>query len=123
MSLSKTFQRWILYGFSGLLITLFLFTTFGERGILHLWRLWGEKKKLDENNFLVLKENEVLRERIHRLRNDDLYLEKIAREELGLARPGEIVYRFVSTESKKKSRSLSETPFEPPRSSEQKSPR
>jgi len=43
----------------------------------------------------------MLRDRIYRLRHDDLYLEKIAREELGLVRPGEIIYRFVSPESKK----------------------
>lgn len=120
MPLSKTHQRWIIYGFSALLIALSLSTAFGERGILHLWRLWGEKKELDEKNFLLLKENETLRDRIHRLRHDDLYLEKIAREELGLARPGEIVYRFASTESRKKGRAVSAPPSQSLPSSGQK---
>jgi cell division protein FtsB len=70
-------------------------TVFGERGIVHIWRLTEDKRKLDEANFLLQQENEALRTKIHRLRHDDLYLEKVAREELGLARPGEIVYRFA----------------------------
>jgi len=121
MSQSKKPQRLVLYISCVVLVGLSLFTTFGERGLLHLWRLWGEQKKLDEANFLLQKENEILRERIYRLRNDDLYLEKIAREDLGLARPGEIIYRFTSSESKRnRARSLSEPPSKSLRSSEQK---
>lgn len=122
MPLSKISQRGVVYAFSALLITLSLFTTFGERGVLHLSRLWGEKRKLDERNFLLQKENEILRERIYRLRHDSLYLEKIAREELGLVRPGEIVYRFAPSESKKnRNKRISELPSELPRSLGQKS--
>lgn len=121
MSQSKKPQRLVLYISCVVLVGLSLFTTFGERGLLHLWRLWGEQKKLDEANFLLQKENEILRERIYRLRNDDLYLEKIAREDLGLVRPGEIIYRFTSSESKRnRARSISEPPPESSRSSERK---
>lgn len=56
---------------------------------------------MEEKNFLLQKENELLRERIYRLRHDDLYLERIAREDLNLVRPGEIIYRFASSESKR----------------------
>lgn len=121
MSQSKKPQRLVLYISCVLLVSLSLFTTFGERGLLHLWRLWGEQKKLDEANFLLQKENEILRERIYRLRHDDLYLEKIAREDLGLVRPGEIIYRFTSSESKRnRARGISEPPPESSRSSERK---
>ena len=121
MSQSKRSQRFLLYVFCLLLVTLSLFTTLGERGLLHLWRLWGEQRELSEKNFLLQKENENLRERIYRLRHDDLYLEKIAREDLGLVRSGEIIYRFTSPESKRdRARSLSELPPELPRSSAQK---
>ncbi|TAJ83437.1 septum formation initiator family protein [bacterium] len=121
MSQSRRSQSWVIYIVCAVLVTLSLFTTLGERGLLHLWRLWGEQKKLDETNFLLQKENEILRERIYRLRHDDQYLEKIAREDLGLVRPGEIIYRFTSPESKRdRARSLSEPPSELPRSSAQK---
>ena len=123
MSLSNLSKRGIISVFTALFMTLSLFTIFGERGLLHLWRLRGEKRELEERNFLLQKENELLRERIYRLRHDNLYLEQIAREELGLVRPGEIVYRFGSSESKRnRTRSLSEPLSEPPRSSGQKSP-
>lgn len=121
MSQSRRSQSWAIYIVCVLLVTLSLFTALGERGLLHLWRLWGEQKKLDETNFLLQKENETLRERIYRLRHDDQYLEKVAREDLGLVRPGEIIYRFTSPESKRdRARSLSELPSELPRSSAQK---
>jgi len=123
MSQSSRSQRWVLYTFCAFIVTLSLFTTFGERGLLHLWRLWGERRALSETNFLLQKENELLRERIYRLRHDDLYLEKIAREDLGLVRPGEIVYRFPSAESKiDRAKALSELPSELSRSSAQKTP-
>jgi cell division protein FtsB len=89
------------YVLSALLVTLSVFTIFGERGGLHLWRLWQEKKRLEEKNFRLQMENEILRERVYRLRHDDRYLERIVREELNLVRPGEIIYRFASSESKR----------------------
>jgi cell division protein FtsB len=114
----------MLYILCLLLVSLSLFTAFGERGVVHLLRLRAEQRKLDDSNFLLQKENEVLRERIHRLRHDNLYLEKIAREDLGLVRPGEVVYRFASAESKRnRARALSDLPSESSRSSEQKARR
>lgn len=124
MPISKKSQRWVVYALLFLILTLSLFTVFGERGALHLWRLREDKRKLDENNFLLQKENERLRERTSRLRHDDLYLEKIAREELNLVRPGEIIYRFPPAESKiDRTKELSDLPSGQPRSSAQKEPR
>ena len=114
-------RRWILYLVSSLLVTLSVFTIFGERGALHLWRLGQEKKRLEEKHFLLQKENEILRERIYRLRHDDGYLERIAREELNLVRPGEITYRFASSESKRnRTRPITDAISESPPSSAQK---
>ena len=93
-------RRWPIYLISSLIALLSLVTIVGERGALHLWRLRGEKSRLDEQNYLLQKENEVLRQRIYRIRNDDDYLEKVAREELNLARPGEVVYRLQNRGSR-----------------------
>jgi cell division protein FtsB len=86
--------RWPIYLLSSLIALVALVTIVGERGALHLWRLRGEKDKLDEQNYRLQKENEGLRERVYRIRNDNAYLEKLAREELNLVRPGEVIYRF-----------------------------
>ena len=101
MRLANSSSRWIVYLCSSLFVALALFTAFGERGVFRLWRLNGEKKQLQEKNFVLQKENEALRERVNRIRNDDLYLEKIAREELGLIRAGETVYRFAPPDPKR----------------------
>lgn len=94
-------QRWPAYLIGSLIVLLSLVTIIGERGALHLWRLRGEKNRLDEQNYRLQKENEALRQRISRIRNSDDYLEKIAREELNLVRPGDIVYRFQNQASRR----------------------
>lgn len=38
---------------------------------------------------------QILKTKQERLRNDPRFVEKIAREELGLAKPGETVFKFV----------------------------
>jgi cell division protein FtsB len=94
-------RSWRLYLLTSLILLLFGYTILGERGAIHLWRLRGEKITLDENNYRLQKETDALRRRISRLRTDDLYLEQVAREELNLVRPGEVIYRFPSTDARK----------------------
>jgi cell division protein FtsB len=123
MPLSRLSPRRVIYLFSSLLVALALFTASGERGVFHLWRLRGEKQQLQERNFVLQKENDALRERVYRIRHDDLYLEKIAREELGLVRPGEIVYRFAAPDSKRnKASAVIQPPAESSGSSENAPP-
>jgi cell division protein FtsB len=102
-------QRWPLYLLASLIVLLSLVTIVGERGALHLWRLRGERSRLDEQNYRLQKENEALRHRIYRIRNDDDYLEKLAREELNLVRPGEVVYRFQNRENGTRQKISAET--------------
>ena len=98
-------RNWPAYLFGTLTVLLSLVTIVGERGALHLWRLRGEKNRLDAQNYRLQKENSALRERISRIRNDKQYLEKLAREELNMVRPGEIIYRFPSTKTGNTARS------------------
>ena len=50
---------------------------------------------------LKVKNTQLLEER-HLLQNDPLYLEKVAREKMGLARQGEVVYRITPSNNEKK---------------------
>jgi cell division protein FtsB len=95
-------RRYLPYGLGVLIILVCVYTIGGERGAIHLWRLRAEKAKLNEQNYYLQKENEALRQRISRLRNDNAYLEKLAREELNLVRPGEIIYRFPSADAQRR---------------------
>jgi len=122
--LQQISSRWPLYLLTALILLLFVYTILGERGAIHLWRLRGEKITLDEKNYRLQKENEALRQRISRLRTNDLYLEQVAREELNLVRPGEVIYRFPSTQPRKSwTPVLSAPPPESPLSAAQRAPR
>jgi cell division protein FtsB len=66
----------------------------GEHGVAHLLRLRAERRALSDATFALLERNQGLRQEIDRLRADDLYLEGLARRQLGLVRPNEFVYRF-----------------------------
>lgn len=80
-----------------LYVFLALSTLTGERGLLHLWKLRQELRALEDNAVELLGKNKELRDRLGQLQNDAEFLEKVAREELGFARKGEIVYRFRDT--------------------------
>jgi cell division protein FtsB len=106
-------QRHFLYVLGGLILLLMVVTVVGERGAIHLWRLRGEKSRIDEQNYRLQKENEALQQRVSRIRNDNHYLEKLAREELNLVRPGEVIYRFPKSKPDKDERNLlNEAPSE-----------
>src|SRR3989337_671825 len=122
--LAQISSRWPLYLLTALILLLFVYTIVGERGAIQLWRLRGEKITLDEKNYRLQKENEALRQRISRLRTNDLYLEQVAREELNLVRPGEVIYRFPSNQPRKSwTPALSAPPPESPLSAAQRAPR
>jgi cell division protein FtsB len=68
---------------------------FGSRGIVDNYRL--DRKLLDirkSNGELVVK-NDALKKEILLLRNDMRYIEKVARDELGMVRRNDRVYRHV----------------------------
>jgi cell division protein FtsB len=78
------------------LTALVVSSVFGSGGLVVLWRLRAERAALGEEAFSLLAKNDALRQQILRLRRSDRALERLARQELGLVRDGEIVYRFRS---------------------------
>jgi cell division protein FtsB len=82
------------------LIAFFLVGTFvavcaGDRGLVRLLRLRAEQRRIEARNAEIEADNARLREEVHRLRVDRRTIEKIAREELGMARPRELIYQFA----------------------------
>jgi cell division protein FtsB len=63
-------------------------------GIPNLLALRAERQRLGEQAVALLQQNAALREQIQQLKTDDRFLEGLARRELGMTRPGEVVYRF-----------------------------
>lgn len=76
-------------------IFLVIAAIFRDDGIIKTHQL---NKKLDLLKLDIInmkKENDKIKSEIHTLKRDPSYVEKIAREELGLVKPGEIVFEFV----------------------------
>ena len=62
-----------------------------------------EKNHTYEKEVIILKgRNAKLQEEKRRLEEDPVYLEKVAREKMGLAREGEVIYRISPAEGKGK---------------------
>ena len=86
-----------MYGFLVLLGCVFcilIYSCLGERGLMNVLSMRQELEKIQENNIRLKQENESLKEYSYLLKNDIHYIEKIAREELGLLKSGEVVYFF-----------------------------
>jgi len=69
------------------------YTVFGERGILQLRKLERNTEKIKASTEKIKQENENLKNEIELLQGDDQYIERIAREDLGLVREDEIIYK------------------------------
>jgi cell division protein FtsB len=68
---------------------------FGSRGILDNTRLNQKLVDLRKSNGEVVAKNDSLKKEILLLRNDLRYIEKVARDELGMVRRNDTVYRHV----------------------------
>lgn len=91
MATRLTRPGWIVVGIVALLG---LSALVGDNGVLALWRLRGEVDVLNREVRALEAENARLARAIDDLRENPAVIERIAREELGLVRPGERVLRF-----------------------------
>ncbi len=64
------------------------------KGLDRVERLERELDGLSEVNRQIEKENQTLRTEIKSFHSDPAYIEKVARDELGMVRPGEVIYQF-----------------------------
>jgi cell division protein FtsB len=75
-----------------LLVALLVGSFFGDRGILHLMSQRERALALERELDALRAENLRLAGEIRALRSDPAAVERLAREQLGLARPGETVF-------------------------------
>lgn len=79
---------------AGCLAFILFFTVFGERGLLRIYEMRQEKSRIDGKVSELKTENDKLRTEIAALHTDRYHLERIARKDLGLVKPNEIIYQF-----------------------------
>ena len=69
-------------------------------GYLKIKRLAMANRELERQIEEIKQANRKLKENQEKLINDPLYLEKVAREKLGVARKGEVVYKVLPPQQK-----------------------
>ena len=76
------------------LLLMALLITFGNRGLVDNYLMSKRLAQLKLVNNGVAAENNELKKKIVLLRSDLTYIESLARNELGMVKKGDIVYRF-----------------------------
>jgi cell division protein FtsB len=68
----------------------------GASGMMRVWDMQRELEALERDIVQLRAETLRLTTTVEKLRNDPAYIEQLARETLGLVRPGETVLKFPS---------------------------
>lgn len=88
------FVVYILAG-AGVLALFLVLSLFGEQGFIAVYKARQEKqyliKEIDESKQMI----DSLKLEIERLKSDTVYIERVAREKLGMARRNEKVFKFI----------------------------
>jgi cell division protein FtsB len=72
-----------------------LLITFGNRGIVDNYLMSKRLAQLNSQNGMIAAESDELKRKILLLRSDLTYIESIARNELGMVKKGDVVYRLT----------------------------
>jgi len=74
--------------FVGLLIT------FGNRGLWDSYLMQQRLRELQKVNYDVIRENQSLKKEINLLQSNLNYIEMIARNDLGMVKKGDVIFRI-----------------------------
>lgn len=84
-------QKWLLAGTAVVLFNLMLLIVFGDNGLVELARMRAQEHSLADQNEALARENVELYRTIGRLKNDPVYIESVARNELGMVGKDDII--------------------------------
>jgi cell division protein FtsL len=76
------------------LIALVAVSVMGNRGLLRLYQMHRDRAALEREIEQLSSVNAALAEQVRLLKTDPARIEGIAREELGLVKPGELIFEF-----------------------------
>jgi len=76
------------------LLVLVVASIMGNRSLLRLYQMHRDRVALEREIEQLAAGNAALTDEVRNLRTDPARVEAIAREELGLVKPGELVYEF-----------------------------
>jgi cell division protein FtsB len=84
-------STWFLVGG---LVLLILQDVFGTHGVVAMRRSEQQAAEIQKEIRRLNDENRILQNRVQSLKTDPAAIERIAREEMGLARPGEYIFKI-----------------------------
>ena len=91
----RPFRKKYLFYLGGVIGILLFFAIFGGRSLMQIYHLKEEREKIRIANARLREENQKLAGQIQKMKhNKKEEVERIAREELGLVKKGELVYKF-----------------------------
>jgi len=70
---------------------------YGSTGAVRVWQMKREIQVVERDLAALRAQTQKLAATVERLRNDPDAIEELAREELGMTRPGETILKFPST--------------------------
>jgi cell division protein FtsB len=88
-------HRLVIGGGIGCFLLLSLLAIAGERGFLEVYHFSRHLQDVESRIRALQEENKRLQKRVTGLGSDLYQVEKLAREDLGLARPDEIIFEIV----------------------------
>ncbi len=92
---NSKFRRSLVWVSGGFILFVLVFPmVFGEMGFLQFVKMQKNQQNLMIDIERLKMENNDLETRISRLRSDPETIERVARERLGLVRPGEVVFQL-----------------------------
>ncbi len=83
------------------LFSMLFFVIFGENGLADLNLLRQQRDSLLEKNRTLEQENLSLYREIDRLKHDLKYIENVARQELGMIKKDEVIFKLKNSGKKK----------------------
>ena len=92
LSLTNILMITIIFGCISLLI-------FSDRGLINLWSLKKEKQQIQNEINDLRNQIAMLEKEEEKLKFDEKYIEKIAREKFKMVKPGERVFKIVDEDS------------------------
>jgi cell division protein FtsB len=71
-----------------------LLITFGDRGLWDSYRMQNRLHELQSANQSIVRENALLKKEISLVESNLPYIEMIARNELGMVKKGDVIFRI-----------------------------
>jgi cell division protein FtsB len=94
MVIAKKNRQWVIKVCYIYVALLLVFSLIGDRGLMASYRLWKEKKTLNQEIHSLKIEIGELQDQVQKFRNDDRTIEQYAREKLNMSGDNEIQFIF-----------------------------